>query len=133
MTGRSEAEDAAEREREGIDAQRRAARFAALGQPRPVLVVDAGPRPDWVAPAIPPPAPRAVRQRSATPAGPRAKNHRPAPPPGECSICVVRDVKPPREMRGRNAGKIKIHKTCQPCIDERMESKRKRAAPAVAA
>ncbi len=132
MYTRTDHEAAADRERAELDARRRGERFASLGQPRPVMVVDAGPRPDWVQPLIPPPAPRAPRPRAPTSA-PRAKSHRPAPAAGKCSICRTRDVKPPREMRGRNAGKIKIHKTCQPCIDERMESKRKRAAPAVAA
>ena len=126
MDTRTKSEAAADRERAELDARRRAAAFASLGQPRPVLVVAAGPRPGWVRPSIEAPPPRVRAPRSAT-SGPRAENHRPAPPPGKCSICIVRDVKPPREMRGRNAGKIKIHKTCQPCIDERMESKRKRA------
>lgn len=129
---RTDHEAAADRERAELDARRRTERFAALGQPRPVLVVAARPRPDWVAPAIQPPPPPAPRPRAPTSA-PRTKSHRPAPVAGKCSICTVRDVKPPREMRGRNAGKIKIHKTCQPCIDERMEYKARKRSPAAVA
>lgn len=135
MDTRTESETAADRERDTLEAQRRAARFATLGQPRPVLVVAARPRPEWVAPPIQPRPRRAPRSRSAKPAGQRSTStHRRVAAPGKCSICTVRDVKPPREMRGRNAGKIKIHKTCQPCIDERVEyKKRKRAPTSVAA
>lgn len=127
---RTDSEAAADRERAELDARRRAAMFATLGQPRPVLVVAAGPRPAWVAPIIPPP-----RVRGRTAPGPRKRTPRPAATPGKCTICRIRDVKPPRVLRGRsNAGQIKTHKTCQPCIDERVEfKKRKRAKRAAQA
>lgn len=127
---RANAERAAERERDTIDTQRRAERFAALGRPRPVAIVAAGPRPDWVAPTIPPPPP--PRPRRARSSGPRNSSHRPAAAPGKCSICRIRDVKPPRVMTGRTtAGQVKTHKVCQHCIDERTAYKnRKRAAAA---